>query len=198
MDFQRHTVSHHDDVFTRYDISKYKDVIRNRWDPFKNEPIQQASGLCYVLRRIVNTDESRQLALLELFEKHPRMIVFYNFDYELDILKNLYYGDDVEVAEWNGHAHQPIPECDRWVYLVQYNAGSEGWNCIKTDTIVFYSQNYSYKTMEQARGRIDRMNTPYIDLYYYHLKSRSGIDLAISKALRDKKLFNERKFTKWK
>ena len=197
MDFNRKTIPHHEDMFVKYDIPMYKDAIRNRWDPFKNEPIQQAAGLCYVLRKIVNTDDSRQAALLDLFEKHPRMIIFYNFDYELDILKRIYYGENVEIAEWNGHKHQPVPTGSSWVYLVQYTAGAEGWNCITTDTIIFYSQNYSYKIMQQASGRIDRMNTPYIDLYYYHFKSRSGIDLAISKALRDKKKFNERKFTKW-
>lgn len=197
MDFDRKTISHHEDVFVKYDIHKYKEAIKNRWDPFKNEPIQQASGLCYVLRRIVNTDESRQVALLELMEKHPRMIIFYNFDYELDILKEIYYGENVEIAEWNGHKHQEVPSGDRWIYLVQYTAGAEGWNCIRTDTIVFFSQNYSYKIMEQSAGRIDRLNTPYTDLYCYHLRSRSGIDLAITKALRDKKKFNERKFTKW-
>ena len=159
-----------------------------------NKPIQNASELCYIWRKIVNTDVSRQIALLEIFENHPRMIVFYNFDYELEILKGLYYGEDVEIAEWNGHKHQPVPDCESWVYLVQYNAGAEGWNCIKTDTIVFFSQNYSYKIMEQAAGRIDRLNTPYTDLYYYHLKSRSGIDLAISKAIRDKKRFNETRY----
>lgn len=197
MDFKRLTVSHHEDVYCSYDIPKYKEAMRKRWDPYKNEPIQQASGLCYVLRRIVNEDESRQVALLELFEKHPKMIIFYNFDYELDILKGVYYGKNVRIAEWNGHKHQPIPESNSWVYLVQYTAGAEGWNCIKTDTIVFYSQNYSYKVMQQASGRIDRLNTPYTDLYYYHLKSRSGIDLAIGKALKEKKQFNERKFVKW-
>ena len=197
MDFKRETISHHEDVFVQYDISKYKDVMRKRWDPYKNEPIQQASGLCYILRRIVNEDETRQKALLEIFEKHPRMIVFYNFDYELDILKGLYYGDNVDIGEWNGHAHQPVPSSDRWVYLVQYNAGAEGWNCIRTDTIVFYSQNYSYKVMQQSAGRIDRLNTPFKDLYYYHLKTRSGIDLAISKALKDKKKFNESRWVKW-
>ena len=197
MDFNRDTIPHHEDVYCRYDISKYKDAMRLRWDPYKQEPIQQAAGLCYVLRRVVNEDESRQVALLELFEKHPKMIVFYNFDYELDILKGLYYGENVEIAEWNGHRHQPIPESRSWVYLVQYTAGAEGWNCVKTDTIVFYSQNYSYKIMQQASGRIDRLNTPFKDLYYYHLKTRSGIDLAISKALREKKKFNERKFVKW-
>ena len=191
MDFERQTVSHHEDVYVKYDIAKYKDVGKNRWDPYKQEPIQNASGLCYIWRRVVNEDISRQLALLELYEKHPKMIIFYNFDYELEILKGLYYGDDVDIAEWNGHKHQPIPDSDKWVYLVQYTAGAEGWNCIKTDTIIFYSQNYSYKVMQQSAGRIDRLNTPFHDLYYYHLKTRSGIDLAISKALKEKKTFNE-------
>lgn len=197
MDFKRITVSHHVDVFVDYDATTYKDITRKRWDPYKNEPIINASGLCYVWRKIVNSDESRQVALLEIFEKHPKLIVFYNFDYELEILRGLYYGEKVEIAEWNGHKHQPIPNSKTWIYLVQYNAGAEGWNCIKTDTVVFYSQNYSYKIVEQARGRIDRMNTPFTDLYYYHLKSRSGIDLAISKALRDKRNFNENRYVKW-
>lgn len=197
MDFDRKTTAHHSDIYCSFDIPTYKDTMKRRWNPYRNEPIQNAGELCYILRRIVNSDESRQAALLELFEKHPKMIIFYNFDYELDILKGIYYGDDVEVAEWNGHAHQPVPKCDSWVYLVQYTAGCEGWNCITTDTIVFYSQNYSYRVTQQASGRIDRLNTPYFDLYYYHLKTRSGIDLAISKALSEKKKFNERKFVKW-
>jgi hypothetical protein len=197
MDFDRQTIPHHEDIYVRYDIDKYREAMKTRWDPFKDIPIQQASGLCYVLRRIVNEDESRQIAMCELAEKHPRMIVFYNFDYEREILLNLYYGEQVAIAEWSGHAHQPIPETEKWVYLVQYTSGCEGFNCIKTDTIVFFSQNYSYKVMTQAAGRIDRLNTPYKDLYYYHLKSRSGIDLAISKALATKKKFNETKFVKW-
>lgn len=200
MDFDRKTIQHHEDVYVSYDIPKYKDAIRNRWNPYKNEPIEQASGLCYVLRRIVNEDISRQTALLDIVADHPKVIIFYNFDYELDILKNLVYindGDCLDIAEWNGHKHQPIPESDKWVYLVQYTAGAEGWNCIKTDTIIFYSQNYSYKIVQQATGRIDRLNTPFTDLYYYHLKSRSGIDLAISKALKEKKKFNETRWCKW-
>ena len=206
MDFKRKTIAHHEDVFVSYDTKKYKEAIRTRWDPYKDEPIQQASGLCYVLRRIVNEDESRVVALMEILEKTPRAIIFYNFDYERELLLHLFSCDDgvdknefvdYEVAEWSGHAHQPVPDSKRWIYLVQYTAGAEGWNCIKTDTIIFYSQNYSYKIMQQATGRIDRLNTPFKDLYYYHLKSRSGIDLAISKALKEKKKFNERKFTRW-
>ena len=197
MDFSRKTMSHHEDVLVDYDILAYKNIGRTRWDPYKDEPIVNAGSLCYVWRKCVNSYPGRQEAVLELARKHPRVIIFYNFDYERDILLALDYGEDVEIAEWSGHAHQEIPSGDKWTYLVQYTAGAEGWNCIRTDTIIFYSQNYSYKVMEQAAGRIDRLNTPYSDLYYYHLKSRSGIDLAISKALKEKKNFNEGRFVKW-
>jgi len=197
MDFNRKTVRHHEDIYVDYDIQKYKMVTRRQWDPYNDEPIQQASSLCYVLRRIVNESEFRVLALLELLENIDKAIIFYNFDYELDILLNLGLKADTKVAQWNGHKHEDIPKSPKWIYLVQYTAGAEGWNCTLTDTIIFYSQNYSYKITEQACGRIDRVNTTFKDLYYYHLKSRSGIDLAISSALAKKKNFNEIKWLGW-
>ena len=194
MKFERETVQHHYDIYVEYDNKLYKDVMKRRWDIWNNEPITNAGGLCYALRKIVNSHESRSTKLLELFETHQKMIVFYNFDYELEILKSLYFGEGVIIAEWNGHKHEPTPTGNQWVYLVQYTAGAEGWNCITTDTIVFYSLNYSYKIMHQSAGRIDRLNTPYKDLHYYYLKSRSGIDLAIERALNDKRKFNESSF----
>lgn len=194
MDFKRETVSHHEDVYVPYDVSLYKSISRDRWDIWNDMPLQNASDYCYALRRAVNSDESRAEHVLKIFKDHPRIIIFYNFNYELEILRNLDYGEDVEIAQWNGHKHQEIPQGGTWVYLVQYTAGAEGWNCITTDTIIFYSQNYSYKVMVQASGRIDRLNTPYKELYYYHIKSRSGIDIAISRALKSKKKFNETGF----
>lgn len=194
MDFKRETVSHHEDIYVPYDVGLYKSISRDRWDIWNDMPLQNASDYCYALRRAVNSDESRAEQVLKIFKDHPRIIIFYNFNYELEILRNLDYGEDVEIAQWNGHKHQEIPQGGTWVYLVQYTAGAEGWNCITTDTIIFYSQNYSYKVMVQASGRIDRLNTPYRELYYYHIKSRSGIDVAISRALKSKKKFNETGF----
>lgn len=197
MDFERQTVAHHEDITVPYDITAYKSIMRNRWNPWEDRPIETAAELCTALRRIVNSDESRQIEVLQILEDHPKAIIFYSHNYELDILRELGYPDGTEIAEWNGHKHQEIPTGDKWVYLVQYTAGCEGWNCITTDTIIFYSQQYSYKVATQAAGRIDRLTTPYTDLWYYHLKSRSGIDLAISKALAAKKNFNEGKFVGW-
>lgn len=196
MNFERQTQSHHIDIFTAYDIEKYGMVSKKRWNIFEDKPIDNASDYCYVLRKVVNSDPDRSKLVRQIFSEHNRVIVFYNFDYELDILKNTDFGKDVQVAEWNGHKHQPIPESKKWVYLVQYNAGAEGWNCITTDTIIFYSQNYSYKVMVQSSGRIDRLNTPFQNLYYYHLKSKSSIDQAIGQALKKKKKFNEGGFYK--
>ena len=196
MDFKRDTVQHHDNIFVNYDKNLYTLTTKNRWDPFKDEPIQQASSLCYILRKIVNDDPDRIVKVCEILEKCKKAIIFYNFDYELEALLNIQM-PGYEVKQWNGHKHEPLPSGERWMYLVQYSAGAEGWNCIYCDTIIFYSQNYSYKIMEQASGRIDRLNTPYKDLYYYHLKSKSGIDLAISRALSQKKNFNESNYINW-
>ena len=198
MDFIRSTAQHHKDVWVEFDGAKYKKLYKTRWNPYTDSPIINAAELCFCLRRLVNEDPSRQAALLALVDDHPKVIVFYNYNYELDILKGLAWPDGTVVTEWNGHEHQPIAvESDRWVYLVQYTSGCEGWNCIETDTIIFYSQNYSYTVMKQASGRIDRMNTPFVDLWYYHLKSHSAIDVAISRALEQKRNFNEARFVKW-
>lgn len=194
MGFERKTIAHHEDVFCDYDFMAYKTLYRDRFKVDEGSPIENAAELCYKLRQTVNADPDRAEQCVKLVEKHQKVIIFYNFDYELDILRATKWPEGTLVAEWNGHKHEKIPDGSKWVYLVQYTAGAEGWNCIRTDTMIFYSQNYSYRTTHQASGRIDRLNTPYTDLYYYHLKSRSGIDLAISKALKSKKNFNERMF----
>ena len=194
MDYCNKNEQHHEDVYCAYDILTYQRVMKDLWNVYEDRPLESASELCYCLRRVVNSDESRTQKLLEIVECHPKVIIFYNFDYELEILKNLSYGYSVDIAEWNGHRHEPIPDSDRWVYLVQYTAGNEGWNCTLTDTIIFFSQNYSYRVMVQASGRIDRLNSPFRDLYYYHLKSHSKIDMAINRAILGKKRFNENTF----
>jgi hypothetical protein len=192
MDFNRRTIQHHESVYCDYNHLEYRTYIKERFNIWTNEPVKNAAELCYGMRRIVNEDTDRQVKLMEIFEDHPKLIIFYNYNYEREILLNLFKNvDGCEIGEWNGHAHNEVPDGPEWVYLVQYNAGAEGWNCITTDTIVFFSQTYSYKQLQQACGRIDRLNTRFVDLYYFHLKSRSGIDAAISRALSNKKKFNE-------
>ena len=197
MNFKRPTVAHHIDVECSYDKAQYKTAMKERWDPFKNEPIAQASGLCYVLRKIVNSDDSRIEATINLLREKKRAIIFYNFNYELEALRNALDALGYVFSEWNGQVHEKIPNGDEWAYLVQYSAGAEGWNSTETDTIIFYSLNYSYKIMAQAAGRIDRLNTPYTDLYYYHLKSFASIDIAIAKAIDNKRIFNAMRWVPW-
>ena len=191
MHFKRQTVQHHLYEDTEYDKDLYLKVVRERFDPFRNEPIRDAAGLCYVLRRSVNDDKRKLEKVIEIMKLHTKAIIFYNFNYELNMLRD---GLGFTYAEWNGQKHEAIPVVDRWAYLVQYTAGAEGWNCVQTDTIIFFSQNYSYKTMMQAVGRIDRINTAYHDLYYYYLVTKSGIDKAIMRALSEKRDFNEQAF----
>lgn len=223
MDFDRKTVSHHEYITTDYNRGLYSKVANDRWNIFENKPIRNASEYCSVLRKVVNSDPSRLFAVMEILQKRPKAIIFYSYDYELELLRKLFskkyhiyennekkkdpipieeetwlylVDETYAMREWNGHKHENIAtESEKWAYLVQYLAGSEGWNCIETDTIIFYSESYSYRVMKQSAGRIDRMNTPFTDLYYYHLRSNAKIDLAIRDALRRKKKFNERGFS---
>ena len=194
MEFERKTVPHRIMVPCEYDKLLYRTVWRDRWDPYDGGPIEETGKLFYLLRKVVNSDESRERAVIDICKEHPKVIVFYNYTYELNILRDLFKGLGFTIGEWNGEVHSDVPSGDCWAYLVQYSAGCEGWNCITTDTIIFYSQSYSYRMTAQAEGRIDRLNTTFKDLYYYKLRSRAPIDLAIYKALSQKKNFNERSF----
>ena len=190
MRYERHTVPHVRTIICPHNNDLYHSVFKDRWNPYDNKPIKTISELCYLLRKVVNNDISRCLEIVDIYLEKKRLIIFYNFDYELEALRRMCEACDYKYSEWNGHKHEPIPDGDNWIYLVQYTSGAEGWNCIATDTIVFYSQNYSYKIMVQAAGRIDRLNSPYKDLYYYHLRSNSSIDMAILQSIKRKKNFN--------
>jgi hypothetical protein len=192
MPYSKHTQRNLEDVMLSYDQEAFKKVTKDRWHIYEDRPIQDVAELFQVMRKVVNSDPSRLDAIRQLLKQHPKLIVYYNFNYELDILRTLV--GEVAIAEWNGHRKQPIPETDSWVYLVQYVSGAEGWNCTETDAMVFYSLTYSYKNFEQAQGRIDRLNTPNVQLFYYIFLSNSVIDSAVRKSLSQKQLFNERKW----
>ena len=183
-------------VICDYDKTKYNYLMTERYDIWKDEPIQNAGGLCYCLRRVCNENMSRIEKLKRILEKYNRVIVFYNYDYELYLIKSIDWGEDVIVDELNGHKHGELPDGDKWLYLCQYASGAEAWNCTTTNVTVFFSQTYSYKMLIQAKGRIDRQNTPYRELHYYHFLCKSPIDISIKKALGRKKKFNEGSFMK--
>lgn len=192
MPYERKTISHHKDVFVKHDKDKMKKLVKERWNIYDDAPIKDAAELFRLMRKLNNSDKDRIHKLKELYTKHKKIIVFYNFNYELEILRDFCKKEKINYSEWNGHKHQDIPRTNTWIYLVQYTAGAEGWNCVSTDTVVFYSLNYSYKVMKQSSGRINRMNTKFVDLYYYYFKSKAMIDMAIDKALKDKKNFHEK------
>jgi len=194
MEYIKGTTQHHTFVTCGYDKSKYALIAKDRWNPFENRPIENASQYCYLLRRVVNSSNERLEAIEKILEHKSKLIIFYNFDYELEMLRDFAKRIDILCQEWNGHKHELVPKGEKWIYLVQYASGCEAWNCIETDAMIFFSQNYSYKTMKQAAGRIDRRNTPYKDLYYWHLVSKTSIDNGIRTTLNKKKDFNESKF----
>jgi len=189
MPYLRHTVRYNNTIPVEYDIDLYNKVVKRKWNVYKNKPLRDVSELFIVMRKVVNSHSSRLDAVRTLLTRHPKLIVFYNFDYELEALKTL---QNVVIHEYNGHKHQEVPKLvNSWLYLVQYAAGAEGWNCTDTDAMAFYSLPYSYKLWHQAHGRIDRLNTPYLELHYYTLMSNSRADLAVASALANKRSFQE-------
>jgi hypothetical protein len=196
MPYERHTVRTATDVVVRFDQELLDRVLKKRWNVYEERPVATLAELFYTMRKTVYSDASRLEAISLLIQKHPKLIVFYNFDYELKALRTL--AADITVAEWNGHKHEEIPNTDRWLYLVQYVAGAEGWNCTTTDTMAFYSLTYSYKVWHQAHGRTDRLNTPFTELFYYTLMTNSFVDRAVRTALDGKKSFNESSFARSK
>jgi hypothetical protein len=213
MPYERHTTRYLEIIEPDYDKDLFAQVLEKRWHVYEDRPLKDVVELFLVMRRVVNSDSSRIQTMQRLMEEHPKLIVFYNFNYELELLRTLTQNNapwksenlketttattpSVQFAEWNGHKHEPVPTGDRWVYLVQYVAGAEAWNCVSTNVTVFYSLTYSYKNFEQAKGRIDRMNTPFTKLFYKVLKSRSVIDDAIWRSLAKKESFNESEFAK--
>ncbi len=196
IDYENKAQRHYIDILCDYDKAKYKLIMKDRWNPYDQCPIEEVGKLCYLLRRVSNDDISRYVELEKIIKKKQKLIVFYNFTYELEGLRAFFTKHGFKIGEWNGQVHTDLPTGERWVYLCQYLAASEGWNATTTDTVVFFSQNYSYKVTEQAAGRIDRANTPFKDLYYYHFRSHSPIDIEIKRALDLKGKFNEKMFLK--
>ena len=197
MDSERKIERQHEYIKCKFDKDKYKIAWMKRWNMYDDEPIQEIGKLMYILRRVTNEDKSRQEETKKKIIQNKRIIIFYNFTYELEILRDICESLNVPYSEWNGQKHQKIIDGERWVYLVQYSSGCEGWNCIKTNVILFYSLTHSYKMLEQARGRIDRINTPYKILKYYYMISNSQIDRMIKNSIDNKKEFNERKFRRY-
>lgn len=193
MPYIKHTKRVINWVDVSHDQASFDRVVKDRWNPFKDEPVKDVADLFRQMRRVVNQDQSRLDMVRQLLKTHKKLIIFYNFNYELETLRSL--SDEHTVAEWNGHKKQPIPDTDEWVYLVQYVAGAEGWNCVETDAMVLYSLTYSYKNFQQALGRIDRLNSPFLKLFYYVLVSNTLIDRGIKRSLENKESFNELRFS---
>ena len=190
--YEKRTKTHDEYVKVYFDKDKIDEVIKTKWNPYEDRPIRNASEYALVLRRITNSDRTRWEALLEITVQFKKVIVFYTFNYELELIKRALMSEDIPFSEYNGHKHEDILDEERWAYLVQFNSGSEAWECIETNVMIFFSLNHSYKMMTQAKGRIDRLNTPFDEMWYFYLVSDSIIDKHIKGCLSKKQDFNAR------
>ena len=84
MDYKPPTQQHHIDILCEYDSVLYKAIWSKRWDPYKDKPVENPSELFYLIRRVVNSDESRGSEVIDIVKDKHRAIIFYNFDFFLN------------------------------------------------------------------------------------------------------------------
>lgn len=124
-------------------------------------------------------------AFKDLLEStNDRLIVFYNFNNELDTLKH--------VCDALGRAYSIIngQVKDLYAYenkrdsvtLVQYQAGAMGLNLQKSCRICYFSPPLSSELFEQSKKRIHRLGQQNTCFYYY-LTCKSSIEEKIYKTL---------------
>lgn len=190
MPVERHTTRHRIIVDCEYDTDIYETVFKKRWNVYEDKPIENSSQMQHTIRKVVNNDATRKWAANWIMQLYHRIIIFYNYDFELGILIDICQETGLNYRQYNGHAHETVDDLDSWVYLVHYTSGAEAWENTECNTMMFYSLNYSWRIMEQCEGRIDRLNTPFKDLEYYYLESNAPIDRDIRRAVKNKKDFN--------
>lgn len=173
-----------------YDKETVRKAMKTRWNPETEEPFLNATELCFYLRRVIDTDPTRLSYAAHVVRDHRKVIIFYTLRAELEQILKLEEVTGVPVYQYNGGRHDDLPQGNSWVYAVQFQAGSEGWNCTSCNTVLYWSLPYSYKQAEQAAGRIDRLDTSYKTLNYYIMRSFAPLDLGIIRALRNKENFN--------
>lgn len=148
-------------------------------------------------RQLCNSKDKQQ-AFIDLINSiNDRVVVFYNFDSELDTLKTLV--KDRPIAEVNGHTNteQIYHDNDNCVLFVQYQAGARGLNLQDGNKIIYYSLTLSSDLFEQSKKRIHRIGTKY-PCFYWILQTKDSVEESIYKSLNRQEDYNEELFKAYK
>ncbi|WP_368076685.1 SNF2-related protein [Clostridium tyrobutyricum] len=129
-----------------------------------------------------------------------RIIIFYNFNKELEIIKKLCEKLDKPISIING-AVKDLDNFNQYnnsITLVQYQAGAMGHNLQKSNKIIYFSLPLQSELFEQSKKRIHRIGQEKTCFYWY-LITQNSIEEQIYQTLKERrdytnKLFEESDF----
>lgn len=141
-------------------------------------------------------NEDKFTAFSDLLEStNDRLIVFYNFNAELDALKHIsdMLGRVSSIVNGKVKDLYAYDQINDSVTFIQYQAGAMGLNLQKANKIVYFTPPLSSELFEQSKKRIHRIGQDKTCFYYY-LTCKSSIEEKIYATLKMRKDYTEALF----
>ena len=180
----------------KVDVSKeYKKFSKSgivRFDDVELVGDTTLTKLLYSRQLCGQYSEDKLKAFKDLIEStEDRLIVFYNFNDELEKLKLIC--EDRPISTVNGQikALTNYEYYDNSITFIQYQAGAMGLNLQKANKIIYFTPTLSSELFEQSKKRIHRIGQEK-PCFYYQFKC--GVEYKVYDTLSMRKDFTDELF----
>lgn len=191
-------------TFTDVKISAtadYKKFCKNKVVELENKTLIGDTTLTELLycRQLCGAYNPEKLAALSdlLQSSNDRFIVFYNFNDELDAIRELCKQLKRPVSEINGHTKTTtaFEKYDNAVLLGQYQSASMGLNLQAANKIIYFTPPLSSELYEQSKKRTHRIGQEK-PCFYYRLICKNSVEVDIYETLEKRQNYTEKLFLK--
>lgn len=133
-----------------------------------------------------------------LSSTQDRLIVFYNFNIELDAMKFICQKLEKPISEVNGNIKDltAYENFNNSITLVQYQAGAMGLNLQKSNKIIYFTLTDRSELFEQSKKRIHRIGQKNA-CFYYLLICKNSVEEDIYENLKKRKDYTDDLFKEY-